>query len=160
MSAATSQLLASLSKLSQTELAQAQVRIANLLDASQTDAREDSDLELVHDQLNAVLRAEAGAVRDVPLIVVSKQRHASSFKKGSAVLIIYAQRYFKPKNRADLVGVVRLLLGVLARYIVRQGKYPLTHASLSYKLEKVGAIVDLEFPGYRASGMLPFILKR
>jgi len=78
---------------------------------------------------------------------------------GSDVVWEYAREHLQPKTRREHRLAIRILLEVLVRRLpIREMED--RFVTILYGLSKVGACVDAAFPGYGATGMLPFLLRR
>lgn len=144
-------IISQLAELSPKELKELAARANFLLGTD--DSPEDEDL--VHRQIVQVLR-DYGVLSTPPL---KKLPHYSQFKKGVVDLLEYVEAYFAPKKKIDKIKVVMILVKMLARQIKRE-EIPVSHRTISQALNRVGSIVELQFPGYRESGLLPMLIAK
>lgn len=154
------QFLGSLHKLTPDQLAQVHARTSVLLGSSAESTptgKRDAEVELVHEAINEALK-EHGEIRGMPLTVLRKQKHVTLFKSNAAMLLEYIDRYFKPANKTDRLRAVKLLVGMVGRRLLARGR-PVSHQTISQGIGKVNSVVESQFPGYRASNMLPMLLK-
>lgn len=84
--------------------------------------------------------------------------HYSKFKANVGWLADFIRRHFKPTRRNEWLAGFRLAVTQSARAL-RVAQAPLTHKTLSLKLRYFNDVVDRQFPGYRESGLLPYLLR-
>lgn len=159
-------LLSTLATLTPADLREAQARINVLLgagSASDVAVKHPGPAEaLLHDAMAATL-AEHGCKRVPPLNVVLKFPHAGEFRKAAAAVAEFTDLYLSPRTRLDKAKAAGLLAVFAARSITAGAAYsrrPLSHRTLCQALARCEEVVDNAFPGYKAAGLLPMLLKR
>jgi hypothetical protein len=162
--------LAALATLPPAELKQAQARIDVLLNGSSgssalqagqgtkpaNSTKIAEDLRLVYDELAAVVQKRTGH-KAPPIAVFMRGRWGNQFRSGAEAVLEYADQHLKPEGRRERIGAARLLLGVIARQLHRQGR-PVTPGYMAIQMGRIGAVVNDAFPGYLAAGLLPVVL--
>lgn len=115
------------------------------------------DVALVYAELVLQINRRTGQ-KCPPLNAILKTRYGDPIKEGSALLIQYAKENLRPKGRGGMIQAIRLLVNLILRQVQKEGKVRLSVGPVSYQLKRIGEIVDQQFPGYLASGLLPIVL--
>jgi hypothetical protein len=121
-----------------------------------TDAKGSERPRDFYDEMKRLL--EADGVFCPPFPVFAKSRNFVAFKAGVDVLYAYVDKYFKPKKRLERSRIHKVLLGLIVTHMRAEGRVPVSVNTVARRLVAVGGLVDMEFPGYRESNMLPIML--
>jgi hypothetical protein len=97
-------------------------------------------------------------MRIIPLSVIRKAGHWDKFKDASEVTQAFVAQFFKPATKLLRIKSVSLLVRLACRRILRIGRMPLCHRTISQQLCQVEALVQESFPGYLRAGLLPMLL--
>lgn len=159
------ELIKSLPKLSPKELLALQAAAGMLLQGEPTAPADpggtevpQTDLELVYDQVKAVLR-ESGVLRCPPIPVLSQTGQLGDLKRGTPVLLDYARQFLRPKDRTEMMRGVNFLVEQVVSRLRQQG-VPVGLKTVLQGLRRVNDAVDSQFPGYQSSGLLPMAVGR
>lgn len=151
-------LMSNIATLTPKQLAEAKARIA-LLASNSSSATDTSELSIVYDEVAQIIRRKTGC-RVLPMRSTLSSRYGASFKEGAAELVDFARRYLQPKGRAGMIQAVRLLCGLVVQQIETERKVRLAIGPACSQLKRIGEIVEQNFPGYLAAGLLHIVLTR
>lgn len=100
---------------------------------------------------------EAAGPACPPLHAARRSKHWPAFSRSAPALLAFAAE-FKPRNRAERRAALMICVEVFSDWLAER-RIPVYWSTLASGLDKVPGLVDRAFPGYRASGMLPAILR-
>ena len=109
----------------------------------------------------------AGVIRDqlrgvgtnvMPKAAISAAGLKGKWEAAADRISSYVETHISSK-RAEGMHAYVILIQMLIRHLSASG-VPATHRNVIVNLEKVPALVDRQFPGYRENGLLPVIVKR
>jgi hypothetical protein len=102
--------------------------------------------------------AEAGDRSLPPFGVFKKSPLYPKYKDGIARILVYVRETMGAKNRVEERKCLLILFRMLSRWMAG-ARIPLMLKSVVQQLDRVPALVDRQFPGYRAAGLLPALIK-
>lgn len=127
---------------------------AKLLRGSKSGEQE-IDEQLLHDVICACVGPECPK----GLAQAKRTKVWPRFKQSTEIVIGYA-REFKPRNLIELRAALKICIELLIDDIRNWTRpVPISYAVVVNNLNRIPAVVDAAFPGYRASGCLGFIVK-
>jgi hypothetical protein len=115
-------------------------------------------LQTAWDAFCQALQASEGS-KPLPLSLTLRSRYGGQFRKVAKAIDRLIREDFRCKLPVERVKVARLLVGLAASEMEKQG-LTVSIKTLCDRLKNPNAVIDRAFPGYRASGLLPMIVKR
>lgn len=88
-----------------------------------------------------------------------KSKHRTTFDQVASTLREFTDQHLKPKTHLQRIQAYGVLLNAVTRRLQGQG-IPLSLNTFLSTLPKAPSLLDLEFPGYLESGLLPQVLFR
>lgn len=117
---------------------------------------DDHRVGLVYDELGDYLKRKSRTVP--PFGKYRKRAEFGAFAASAVRFLGYIDRHFKPETEAERMKIGYVIFDVLARRLELEGT-PVGLLPMARQLGRVPEVVDLAFPGYRVSGLLPLIAK-
>ena len=110
-----------------------------------------------------VYRAMTEALRGMgtklpPMQVFCRTPAYSQFVK-TAPLVVEFSDHFQPKTKTQRFAVVKMLCRLTAMRM-REVAIPVSARTLAQQLSSVADYVDIQFPGYRQSNLLPIVMQQ
>lgn len=156
MSLVLDDILTELPKLPASSLRQLRARATALL-GSDAAPHADEDETFVFDQMRQALE-EAGSP-SMPFGVFAKQRPFPKFREGVPVFCRFVAKHFEPRSRVERTKVAGILMSMLVSRL-RRMRLPVGFTTMAQQIAKVHQAVDDEFPGYRESKLLRWVVER
>src|SRR5574337_2007760 len=146
-----------LPRLSQPELREVAARAAALC-AGPAPARNGKadTARVLYDAVAALFAARRGT-RLAPYDAFVRGKGGAALRKHADDLRTYIKAHLRPRGRLDEDNTLAMLLGLLYNILVAEGR-PLTPNVFCAHLGRVPEVVEAQFPGYLASGLLPVVL--
>jgi hypothetical protein len=154
------EVLAYLAKAEPKHLRDIRARCTYLLGpAAAGDEKEQATADVEEQVLYEAARAalSRGGTTTPPYSVFRRGRDYKAFQRGAGIVSAYVVANFGKMRRAERQDVYELLVRRLAIWL-RAGKIMPLMAPVGNNLQKIPALIDEWFPGYRESGLLPQVL--
>jgi len=150
-----------LAELSTEELRRVRARIDFLTRGTSSSALPSAssrEEELVWDHLRHVVGRCRGK-KLPPLSVYRRANPSFEFTERVEALMSFIRTFCKPATTTEEGQFVFLFLRVLSRDLQRRG-LPVGPKTLVQSFDRIGDVVDIGFPGYRESGLLPMLVRK
>jgi len=149
-------LMGVLTTLNPKQLQEVQARTSLLLGKVSTNppAVEEKQELWIHDEVRR--HFSSFGVMVPPLVAVRSSKMYPSYRAGLLAVLAYLPR-FKPANRLEKLKALRIVLDLAIKSTQRMNGPAIARLGMAFS--NVGLLVEDAFPGYRASGLLPAVLK-
>lgn len=117
-----------------------------------------ADQRLVAAEMELALAGKLGTHK-LPVSFLLRGKNGPVFRRGVKALMGFIRSDFGDLKPVDVTRVVRVILGCMVRDMARSNR-TVCARTLLYSLGRAVETVDRNFPGYRAAGFLPFVVKR
>lgn len=96
-------------------------------------------------------------IKSPPLSIFAKTKGAAKLKAHAEDFLEFISSYLHPRKKVERVLAIKMLLNLLCDRVA-SGNAPLSATTLAAALQHTAAEVDVQFPGYLRSGLLPMLI--